>query len=161
MKKTTKVDKVSEELKTITLELLGKLQIDAEVEVMEEEVEGTSDHYKINIKTTETGLLIGRHGETLNSLQLLLGVILFKKTGKWTRVVLDVGDYRKMRQDYIQEMVNRIIIEVEEKKLPVVLPYLSPLERRIVHMMLSDNPKITSESMGEGKDRRVTIKLRA
>lgn len=160
MKKTDKEKKTTEEVKTIILDLLGKLQIEAEVEVVEEKIEASPDNYKVNIKTTETGLLIGRHGETLNSLQLLLGVVLYKKTGKWIRVVLDVGDYRKMRQDYIQDMVNRIIIEVEEKGMPVTLPSLTPLERRIVHMMLSDNPKVTSESQGEGKDRRVTVKLR-
>lgn len=160
MKKTDKENKTIEEVKTIIADLLGKLQVEAEVEVVEEKLGDSPDNYRVNIKTTETGLLIGRHGEVLNSLQLLLGVILYKKTGKWIRMVLDVGDYRKMRQDYIQDMVNRIIVEVEEKSAPVTLPFLTPLERRIVHMMLSDNPKVTSESQGEGKDRRVTIKLR-
>ncbi|MBI4991181.1 KH domain-containing protein [Candidatus Gottesmanbacteria bacterium] len=162
MAKTGKVDKITKEIKETIADLLEKLKIEAEVEVTEELTEsaGEASHYKVNIKTAETGLLIGHHGETLNSLQLISGVILYKKTGKWVRVILDVGDYRKVREDYIRDMVERIVAEVEEKGLPVTLPFFSPLERRIVHMMLSTNPKVTSESTGEGKDRRVTIKLR-
>ena len=55
-------------------------------------------------------------------------------------------------------MVNRIVSEVEQTGRPIELPYLSPLERRLVHMMLTDNERVMSESQGEGKDRRVTIK---
>jgi spoIIIJ-associated protein len=155
--------KINQEIKKTAAELLDKLQVSATVEVSKETDDlpaGQAGHYKVNIETTETGLLIGYHGETLNSLQLLLGVILYKKLGKWVRVVLDVGDYRKAREENIKEMVNRITAEVEETSQPVVLPYLTPYERRIVHMMLSDNPKFASESEGEGKDRRIVIKPR-
>jgi predicted RNA-binding protein Jag len=58
-------------------------------------------------------------------------------------------------------MVERIVSEVETTGDSVVLPYLSPLERRFVHMFLTDNEKVTSESNGEGRDRRVTIKLKS
>ena len=156
--------------KEITSELqylLDGLRIKSELEIikMPSESAGSEkaeeeENFKVSIKTDETGLLIGRHGETLNSLQLLLGVILYKKLGKWIRVVLDVGDYRKMREDSIREMVERIIKEVEESKNPVALPYLTPLERRFVHMMLSDRSNIASESIGEGKERRLYIKPR-
>lgn len=150
------------EIKKATLELLEKLNIEAKIQVSREvgDSETKEDLYKVNIDTPETGLLIGHHGETLNSLQLLLGVIIFKKTNQWIRIVLNVGGYREMREETIKEMVNRIIAEVEASGNPVSLPYLTPLERRIVHVMLSDNPKITSESIGEGKERRVTIRLR-
>lgn len=141
--------------------LLSQLKIEGEVEVVKNKDDESSDNsFNVNIKTEETGLLIGHHGETLNSLQLILGVILYKKLGVWIRIVLDVGDYRKMREESIKEMVTRIIAEVEASSAPVVLPYMTPLERRIVHMMLTDNPKVISESTGVGRDRRVTIKLR-
>lgn len=163
MKKTPakiKIDKIIQE----TIEtLLQKLKVDAGVTVTEEvgkKPEEETDHYKVNIETPETGLLIGYHGETLNGLQLLLGVILYRKLGKWVHVVLDVGEYRKMRESSIQEMVNRIVGEVEQTHQPVALPYLTPLERRIVHMMLASHESVVSESSGEGRDRRVTIKPR-
>ncbi len=148
-------------IKEVVADLLLKLNISGDIEVVKNTTDETSDNnFNINIKSEETGLLIGHHGETLNSMQLILGVILYKKLGIWTRVILDVGDYRKMREESIKEMVTRMVGEVEANSTPVVLPFLTPLERRIVHMMLADNPKVTSESIGEGRDRRVTIKLR-
>lgn len=148
-----------EEIKKTTEDLLTKLQTEATVEVVEEEAEGETN-YKVSIQTPETGLLIGYHGETLNSLQLLLGVIIYKKIKKWVHIIVDIGNYRKMREESIKEMVNRIVGEVETTRQPVTLPYLSPLERRIVHMMLADHKTVVSESEGEGKDRLLTIRPR-
>ncbi|OGG07002.1 hypothetical protein A3D05_02265 [Candidatus Gottesmanbacteria bacterium RIFCSPHIGHO2_02_FULL_40_24] len=163
MKKKAKSKNIKEEIEVVVNELLEKLQVEGKVNVTEEtgDTEGdTASSYRITIESEESGLLIGHHGETINSLQLILGVILYKKSGKWMRVILDVGDYRKMREETIKEMVNRIVTEVEDSGKPVELPYLSPLERRIVHMMLTDHKNVRSESSGEGKDRRVTIKPR-
>ena len=140
-------------------ELLLKLKVEGKVEVEEVEA-GENSHYQINIESPETGLLIGYHGETINSLQLLLGVILYKKLGEWVRVVMDVGEYRQVREESIKEMVDRIIAEVERTGESVEMPYLSPLERRIVHMILTEHKTLTSQSHGEGRDRRVTIKPR-
>lgn len=148
---------ILEEIKTAITDLITQLGINATVEVKK----ATDDHFSVNIQTQETGLLIGRHGEILNSLQLLLGVIVYKKLGKWVRIVLDVGDYRRMREESIKEMVTRIVAEVEVTTQPVTLPYLTPLERRIVHMMLAGHEKVTSQSQGEGKERRVVIQLKA
>lgn len=148
---------------TVT-QLLGKLEVEGKVSVVEKEAGAKAGdklkQFQVDIETSESGLLIGYHGETINSLQLLLGIILYKKLGSWIRVILDVGDYRKMREDSIKEMVNRITVEVLETGRPVELPYLSPLERRIVHIITSENEKVVSESHGEGKDRRVMIKPR-
>jgi spoIIIJ-associated protein len=152
-KKTTPT--IDEEIKTILSDLFAQLEIEAKIEVGKEE--SKDDNYKVNIETAETGLLIGRHGETLNSLQLLLGVILYKKLGKWIRVILDIGDYRKGREESIKEMVNRIVAEVISTKQPVILPYLTPFERRIVHLMLTDNKEVDCQSYGIGKERRITI----
>lgn len=144
------------EINQFLSDLFSRLQIKAEVSIKREE----ENHFKVNIQSEDTGLLIGRHGETINSLQLVLGIMLYKKLGSWVRVLVDIGDYRKDREQSIKEMVERITAEVEEKNQPVVLPYLTPYERRIVHMMLADHQKVASESSGEGKDRYVTIKPR-
>lgn len=158
MKKKT-INSTIDEIKKATEEFLQKLKVEGTAEVNEESKEGEVS-YKINIQSEETGLLIGYHGETLNGLQLLLGIILYKKFGKWLHIIIDVGNYRQMREESIKEMVNRIVSEVETTGQPVVLPYLSPLERRIVHMMLTGHEKVASESSGEGKERRLTIKPR-
>jgi spoIIIJ-associated protein len=168
--KTTKTTKPSKTSKTAdvvpqdtaaiiqqtVVDIIGRIGIEATVTVAVD----AEENYRVNVTTLESGLLIGRHGETINGLQLFLGVVLFKKLGRWVRVVLDVGDYRSQRETTIREMVTRIITEVETTKLPVSLPFLTPLERRSVHMMLTDNPSVMSESVGEGRDRRLTIKPR-
>jgi len=150
-KKTT-----DKEIKKTIEDILKHLTITAKITVTKDE----SENYSVAVETEETGLLIGRHGETLNGLQLLLGIILYKKLGHWVHVMLDVGDYRKTREDSIKEMVTRIIAEVEQSGQPVMLPYMTPLERRIVHLMLTDHERVISESQGEGRERRVMIRLK-
>lgn len=160
MTTTSGAGKVSEnEISDIVHDLLAHLEVKAEVEVRRE-TEETGERFFIQIQTEETGLLIGRHGETINSIQLIIGVILFKKFGEWVHTVVDIGNYREAREKSIREMVERIAQEVEATMQPVVMPYLSPFERRIVHMMLSEHPKVMSLSEGEGRDRRITIKPR-
>lgn len=151
MKKKQTLEK---EIKTLVADILKKVKVEAKIDVVKEE----DNHFQVNIETEETGLLIGHHGETVNSLQLLLGVILFKKTGEWVRVIVDVGGYRKMREESIKEMVSRIVAEVETGGQPVQLPDLTPFERRTVHMMLADHKTVVSESTGEGRERRLTIR---
>src|SRR3989344_5130624 len=136
--------KYSSEIEKTVAELLEKLTIEAKIEVLEEtSTEGDKPlrHFRINITSVESGLLIGHHGETINSLQLLVGVILYKKFHEWVRVIIDIGDYRQMREESIREMVKRIVSEVEQTGKPIELPYLSPLERRLVHMMMADHDK--------------------
>ena len=149
----------------VTESLLHNLQITATVVVIKEGEETvaaeSADSYRVTIETAESGLLIGRHGETLNSIQLMLGVMVFKRLGKWARILVDVGNYRKMREESVTAMADRIAAEVEQTGQAVPLPYLSPLERRMVHMHLVAHPTVMSESVGEGRDRRLMIKPRA
>jgi spoIIIJ-associated protein len=145
-------------IKEIVQDLLLKLEVNASIDVTQETDENKEENFKVNINTEETGLLIGRHGEIINSLQLLVGVILYKKLNSWYRIILNVGDYREAREESIKQMAERIVAEVETTGAPVVLPYLTPYERRIIHMLLSDRKTVVSESTGEGKDRRLTIR---
>lgn len=147
----------------VTQELMNQLQISATVHVDQEATapaDEATETYRVTIETTESGLLIGRHGETLNSLQLVVGVMLFKRLGSWVHLLVDVGNYRKMREESVTAMADRIVTEVEQTGQPVALPYLSPLERRMVHMRLSEHPTVMSESVGDGRDRRLMIKPR-
>ncbi len=144
-----------EVLGEVTEELLGKLGITAGVEVTKDE-----DVYKITLETEESGLLIGYHGETLSSLQVILGQLVFKRLGTWIRVVVEVGDYRAKREEQLRAMAESYAQQAVSSGTPVYLPYLPPIERRIVHMALADNPQVVSESEGEGRQRRVVVKPR-
>jgi len=145
-----KSDKLIE--KTIK-ELLEYLQVDASFDFTESE-EGID----IVLETSESGMIIGHHGDTLDSLQLLLSLILAKKLGEFRRVTLEVGDYKKNRSDWLKNLALDTKDKVLSENREVPLPSLKPWERRIVHLELQDDKEVVSESVGEGRDRVLVVK---
>lgn len=147
-----------EDIKTIeqvVSELLEQLKVEAKVAV-----EKTEETYKVGIQTEQSGALIGYHGEALVSLQLVLNLLVHKALGVWPKIVVNVGDYREKREDYLKGMAQNIVERVKATGRPSVLTDLSSFERRIVHMALAEDPEIDSTSEGEGKDRHLVIKLK-
>lgn len=143
-------------IKEEALKLLKKLQIDGSVNVTPQE-----GFYEIDITTEESGLLIGYHGNTLNSFQLILTTIVFKKLAKWEKVVVNVGDYRQKREETLKNLGLQYAQEAMDSQQEVILPYLTAQERRIIHLALQNHPQVISESRGIGRDRRLTIKLKS
>ena len=82
-----------------TKELIAKMHVDAQVSVIAQD-----ENYKVQIDTPDTGLLIGYHGEVINSLQLILGVLVYRELGEWVRIIVDVGDYRQKREETIKRL---------------------------------------------------------
>lgn len=152
--KKAKTPKTIEVVKTTAEDLLLQLQIEASVEV----VDAGEGIFNANVSTEESGLLIGFHGETLSSFQLILGLIIYRKLGSWVKVVVEVGDYRAKRAETITAMALSYAAQVVSTGQPIVMPPLPPSERRVVHLALQDNPDVVSESEGEGNFRRVVIK---
>lgn len=151
----TKTDE--QKLKTIketATELLGLLKIDQPEVAVEEDGEGT---VRVNIQTPDSALLIGYHGQTLSSFQLILSLIAYKKLGVWQKVIVDIGDYRERREEEITQMALNLAKEVKESGKATVLPFLSPNERRIVHLCLQEDPAVETYSEGEGRYRRLVI----
>ena len=138
----------------IVQDLLSRLEIESTVEVVTEE----TGAYRVSIDTEETGLLIGHHGKTLESLQLLLGIIVSKKIDQWVKVYVNVGDYREKREETLMHMAQRAADRALAMSRPVELSRLSPSERRIVHLTLSGDERIQTESVGEGDDRILIVK---
>ena len=134
-------------------ELITKMGLDAQVTVVP-----SDENFIVKITTPDTGLLIGYHGEVINSLQLILGVLVYRKLKEWVRIIVDVGDYREKREETLKRLAQEKAEEALSTGQPVSLPYLSPLERRIVHMALAENSQVSSVSEGEGKDRHIVIK---
>ncbi|MFZ5534699.1 MAG: protein jag [Patescibacteria group bacterium] len=135
-------------------ELIQKLEIVGTVSVTTDE----TDAFRINIATEETGLLIGHHGKTLESLQVILGVIVSKKLGRWVKAYVNVGDYREKREEALMHMAQRAADRALASGRPVELSRLSPAERRIIHLTLSGDERIETESMGEGDGRILLVK---
>lgn len=152
-KKTTKAESAVDVVKAAAEELLARLEISSAVEVTEKE-----ETFQVKVETEESGLLIGYHGETLSSFQLILGLVVYKKLGEWVRVVVEVGDYRAKREAQLVEMANSYATQVVASGQPMTLPYLPPIERRIIHLTLQDRTDVQTASEGEGNQRRVVIK---
>jgi spoIIIJ-associated protein len=102
-------------------------------------------------------LLVGRRGENLTALQFMVNLLLGAKTDLWARVVVDVDGYRVKRREALTMLAERTAQRVIEQGQPYPLEPMSPYDRRIVHMALSEHPEVMTESTGEGEDRRVVI----
>lgn len=121
--------------------------------------EAENEAYLVEIKTEEEmGLLIGRHGETLKAIETALSMILKQKTGEWIRVIVNIGDWRKKQEEYLGELATQAAERAKETKEPQPIYNLTPAQRRIIHMALSKNQEVTTESVGEGEERYLVVK---
>ena len=139
--------------KELTKALFDHLGIKESFEVSEKE-----DSIDIVISSVDPGLIIGHHGDTLDSLQLVLSLMLAKKLGEFKRVSVEVGDYKKNRSDYLKNLAAQTKERVMSEQQEVYLPNLKSWERREVHLYLQDDPDVVSESVGEGKERTLVVK---
>lgn len=160
MKKTkARVTKVKDEPKIVKEEneaLLKQLGIEGDCEVFLNE-----DGVEVVLNTSDSGIVIGYHGENLEALQLILSLVVSKKIGRFIRVSVDIGDYKKNRADFLQNLTLQTKARVLQENQELSLPNLKSWERRIVHMFLQDDEEVVSESIGEGRERTLVIKPRA
>lgn len=143
-----------DQVKSVTVELLEKLEVAGEVTVAIDE----TDAFRVHVATEETGLLIGFHGKTLESFQIILGILVSKKLGKWVRVYVNVGDYREKREEALMHMAQRAAERAVAIGRSVELTSLSASERRVIHLTLSGDERVTTESVGEGDYRILLVK---
>ena len=146
-------------LNKLTKDLLKKLEVTPQsVDLTKDK----DDTYQLDIKLDEqdTGILIGYHGDTIAALQLILGLMLYKQTGKWDRVIVNIGDYRQKREESLQATAEDTVKRVKFSGEPIALFNLNPFERRVIHMYLKDHKEVQSESEGEGRNRHLIISLK-
>ena len=115
------------------------------------------DVIAVDVATKETGLFIGQKGETIDAIQYLLNVAIYKDRPFLKRIVIDSEGYRQRRVEAIQGMAHRTARRVLREKRPLSLPPMSPAERRVVHLFLKENPNVTTFSEGKEEDRRVVV----
>ena len=123
-------------------------------------VEQEDERFKIIIKGDGLSFLIGHRGTSLNALQSILALMVFKEKGDWEYVDIDINDYKEGRKEKLQDMVRNFIDRVRFHKEDVAMPSMNSYERRLIHIFVSDYPDIVSESTGEGRDRHVVLKLK-
>jgi spoIIIJ-associated protein len=136
-------------------ELLRLMGTNAKTKVSEDKEDGA---IKVDIETEEVGLLIGHHGETLNSIQTILGMIFRQKTGEWARIIVNVGDWREKQEEYLKHLAEQTAARVRETGQEQALYNLTPGQRRIIHLALSSNSDLETESTGEGRNRYLVVK---
>lgn len=142
-------------IKTRLDEVLNLIGVSPDVSINKEE-----DTYKIIIDGDDLSFLIGYRGESLQALQTLLATMLFNELNTWVHLVVDINGYRNSRQEKIEEMAKNFIDRVRFHNSDVEMPTMNSYERRQVHLLVSDYPDIVSESTGEGRNRRVVLKLK-
>ena len=111
----------------------------------------------IDLAGEDSGLLIGRRGQTLQALQFLVTLIVRRQMGEDVRVVLDVENYRQRRETSLRDMAAKVASRVAQTNRSITLEPMSPADRRIIHTSLSQHPGVRTESAGEGENRKVTI----
>jgi spoIIIJ-associated protein len=141
-------------VKQLTEDLLGRLEVTGSVAVDVDE----TDAYRVHVETEETGLLIGFHGRTLESLQIMLGILTSKKLGAWVKVYVNVGDYREKREETLMLMAQRAAERALTQGRPIELANLSASERRVIHLTLSGDERVETESVGDGLRRILLVK---
>jgi spoIIIJ-associated protein len=142
--------------KAILERLMGHLGFDVRVEVE------TGETSRLNVvadgdEKEALGALIGRKGERLSALQHLVNLMLSKEMGSWTRVLVDVEDYRGRRERQLRELADRAAARVVETGKMLQLEPMSALERRWIHLSLRDHPGVVTQSIGEEPNRRVVL----
>ena len=114
-----------------------------------------SDTIEFDIEGEDSGLLIGRRGESLKALQFIVNLIVNRKTEG--RVILDVEGYKDRRYSSLRTLANRVAERVVNVGQSITLEPMTPNERRVIHMELSENNKVETESTGMGDQRKITI----
>ena len=123
------------------------------------EVEGTDESFNLVLDAGEdNALLIGKHGNTLTSLELVITLIVSQKLGEFKRVTLEVGSYRAERETYLKELADKLKEEVTTSGYEKQVRGLKPWERRFLHMYLEQDSEVMTESEGEDRDRVLVIK---
>lgn len=118
----------------------------------------SEDVLEINIKTSEAQNLIGKQGLVLADIQLLLRKVIKKKIEKEFYLSLDIDGYKKNKESYLRNIAQSVADEVSKTKKEKELPYTSSFDRRVVHMELANRKDVTTESIGDGEERRIVIK---
>jgi len=146
------VVKVVTEILETLLELLG---VTGNVEVLSDEIP-----LALNIEGDDLGILIGRRGQTLASLEHITKLMVAGRLKAWLPLRIDVAGYKKRRRDSLQRLALYLAEQVKSRRRAMTMEPMPADERRIVHLTLADNPDVTTHSIGEGESRKVVILLR-
>ena len=151
---------MEDQLSEVLDNILGLLLLEGSYEIEEQE-----DAFLVSIETKDAGRLIGVRGESLEGLQSVVNQIMFRKVGtekegqEQKRVILDVAGWRKQKEEELKNRAAQIAKDVLESGQPQELEPMSAWQRRIIHMVVGETKGLVSESVGEGRDRHIVVRL--
>jgi spoIIIJ-associated protein len=149
--KVTVKESNSEKAKEFLMSVLDKMNVDAEI-IAEE----TEDSILLVVKGDDIGIVIGRRGETLDSLQYLTSLVVNKSKEEYKRVVIDIENYRQKREETLVKLANRLADRVIKYKKKITLEPMNPYERRVIQ----NHRYVETYSVGEEPNRKVVITLK-
>jgi len=148
----------------VLLELLRQMSVKAQVEARQGTAEDERDlsapggpPLVLNIKGDDLGILIGRRGETLRDLQYVARLIVGKRLGRNLNLIVDVEGYKQRREQTLRQLAARMAERVIATRKSIALEPMPANERRIIHLALRNHPEVTTQSVGQGDDRKVTL----
>ena len=148
---------IEDKAKDFLKDVFAAMDLTVVCDVKYDEVESTMD---IELSGDEMGILIGKRGQTLDSLQYLVSLVVNKDVENYIRVKVDTENYRKRRKDTLENLAKNISYKVKRTKRPVSLEPMNPYERRIIHSALQNDKYVTTYSEGEEPFRHVVVVLK-
>lgn len=118
------------------------------------------DNLNVELSGTDMGILIGKRGQTLDSIQYLTSLVVNKGKASYVRVKVDTENYRARRKETLENLAKNIAFKVKRTRKPVFLEPMNPYERRVIHSALQNDPQISTHSEGEEPYRKVVVTLK-
>ena len=150
-------DSVEDKVAVFLNEVLAAMNLEAEVKVSFNKDDKEMD---VEIAGDDMGILIGKRGQTLDSLQYLASLVCNKESEDYIRVKVDTENYRERRKDTLENLAKNMAFKVKRTKRPVSLEPMNPYERRVIHSALQDDKYVTTHSEGEEPFRHVVVTLK-
>jgi spoIIIJ-associated protein len=160
-------EKEIQKVKGETVDVVGKLLVlmDISAEILFDEgtdIEaepGIVPPVMLDLEGDDLGILIGRRGQTLAHFQYIVRLIMAHKLQMLVPVTIDVEGYKKRRYESLTALAHRLAAQVRSRGTPFTLEPMPPDERRVIHLALSEEPDLVTDSIGEGEERKVVIAL--
>ena len=157
VKKEVNATEIESSAKKFLTDVFGAMNIEAKLEA---HYNAEENLVEINIEGDDMGILIGKRGQTLDSLQYLVSLVINKESNCYLKVKLDTENYRERRKETLENLAKNISYKVKRTKRPVSLEPMNPYERRIIHSALQNDKFVETHSEGEEPYRKVVITLK-
>lgn len=135
-------------------DIFGAMKMEVKIDIT---IDNEEDTVNINLSGEDMGVLIGKRGQTLDSLQYLVSLVANKESEKYFRVKLDTENYRERRKETLESLAKNIAYRVKRTRKPVSLEPMNPYERRIIHSTLQNDKYVSTKSEGEEPFRHVVV----